>query len=336
MKPLLRQSGPTLLLALVAGTGHGTDSNSTESMRAPSSPAFALVGVAPTRIERPASPRALGLSLLSATSESSSGIPRNLAFEFAPYWWTERPTLTFNQMEGGKPWENVIRTASFSIATFERAVAGSSNPDTGAGVGLHFDVIRGKPTLGPDLSNLLTAAVREGGPNDTLSKEKEEAIKTLSGSWDASRVGHQLSMATAASWRFKEDKWENGATDRIGGWITYAYKSTNSLIRQFTFLGTGRVLADLEPTAGKMYWDLGARLLWRAPSHPITISGEYMRRLGDADSDSLTAMIQYEIKSGLFVFASHGGQLEGDRGIGRKMTLLGLSFGWGPQQVISR
>jgi hypothetical protein len=321
--------------AVFAGTCFAADSKpaSAEEMRAPSSPAFALVGVSPTRIERPASARAFGLSLLSATSESSSGIPRNLAFEFAPYWWTERPDLTVEDMEGGNPWENMIRTASFSIATFERAVTGSSDPDTGAGLGLHFDLIRGTPAAADQLLEKLGGSMEAEGPDDVPSPEQTAAIREITRGWDASRVGHQLSMSAAASWRFQGDGFDQGQADRIGGWLTYAYKtpSTNSFVKQFTFLGTGRVLGDLDPTSEKLFWDVGARLHWRAPRHPLTVSGEYMRRFGDAESDSLTAMIQYEIKSGVFLFASHGGVLEGDRGLGTKLTLFGLSFGWGPK-----
>lgn len=336
---LLRRILPALGMAWLAGVCHvaGLRAASTEDFRAPSSPAFALVGVTPTRIERPASPRAFGLSLMSATSESSSGIPRNLAFEFAPYWWTERPDLTLEEMEAGNPWENAVRTASISIATFERAVPGSSDPDTGAGIGLHFDLIRGKAMARDPVRDALLGTVGEGaGPNDLPDEPTTTAIRELSRGWDASRVGHQLSMAAAASWRFLGDDFDQGKADRIGGWVTYAYRTpaTNSVVRQFTFLGTGRVLGDLDRAADKTYWDIGARLHWRAPRHPLTLSGEYMRRFGGADSDSLTAMIQYEIRPGIFLFASHGGLLEGDRGTGTKLTLFGLSFGWGPHEKV--
>jgi hypothetical protein len=49
-----------------------------EDLRPPASPVFALLGTTPASIERPQTPRALALNLISAVREEE-GLPRNYA-----------------------------------------------------------------------------------------------------------------------------------------------------------------------------------------------------------------------------------------------------------------
>ena len=65
-------------------------------LRTPTSPAFTLLGIAPTDIERPTTPRAFAVSLLSALRDGDGSLlPRDFALEVAPYWLVQRPTLSF-------------------------------------------------------------------------------------------------------------------------------------------------------------------------------------------------------------------------------------------------
>ena len=83
-------------------------------LRTPSSPAFVLLGVSPTSITRPATPRALATELLSSTNRGTV-VPNNFAVEFAPYWLTSRPALTYDEYVHGEP--KAFRTLSISLAT---------------------------------------------------------------------------------------------------------------------------------------------------------------------------------------------------------------------------
>src|SRR5262245_30927052 len=51
-------------------------------------PAFVVLGVAPTEIQRPSTPRALAVSLGSLVTGGGStfNVPKDIAIEFAPYW----------------------------------------------------------------------------------------------------------------------------------------------------------------------------------------------------------------------------------------------------------
>ena len=52
----------------------------------PDVPAFTILGVAPTQIERPLTPRALALSLLGAATDDENLIPNKYALVAAPFW----------------------------------------------------------------------------------------------------------------------------------------------------------------------------------------------------------------------------------------------------------
>lgn len=84
-----------------------------DDLKAPSSPAFIILGINPTSIERPATPRALGFSLLN-TFTSLNVIPKNFALEVTPYWLYSHPELTF---EGFYDKNNLWMNTSFSLGT---------------------------------------------------------------------------------------------------------------------------------------------------------------------------------------------------------------------------
>ena len=87
-----------------------------DKMRTPDSPAFVILGVSPTEIQRPGTPMAVATALSGFVSGSSVTIPTNLALEVAPYWLYDHPQLTSKAyQEGG--WRNVYRTFTLSLAT---------------------------------------------------------------------------------------------------------------------------------------------------------------------------------------------------------------------------
>ena len=90
------------------------DPPAVDDLKAPPSPAFVLLGVAPTSIERPQSVRPLVLSALSAIS--SEGFPKNYAVEFAPYW-LGTPQLSFDDYYNSGVAKAIPRHLSVSVAT---------------------------------------------------------------------------------------------------------------------------------------------------------------------------------------------------------------------------
>jgi hypothetical protein len=116
---------PTILLilssALVMSNASTVRSEkkelSLDDVRAPTSPAFILLGVAPASVERPQTARAAAVSLLSALGQNDF-IPDNFAIEFAPYSWlpqADKPldTATFERAGG----QTILENLAISMAT---------------------------------------------------------------------------------------------------------------------------------------------------------------------------------------------------------------------------
>lgn len=118
-----------------------------EDLQVPNSPAFTLMGISPTSINTPTSPESLAVSLLQSTSNSDSAIPRDIAIEFAPYWWKSRPDRSFSEYYGRGIKEVVASTFSVSFATseFDTEMGGVSVDGTRMGAGLRFNLHSGRP-----------------------------------------------------------------------------------------------------------------------------------------------------------------------------------------------
>ena len=57
-----------------------------EDLKTPDSPGFQILDIAPTSIEKPINPKALGATLLSLVNDNQA-IPKNFAMEISPYWY---------------------------------------------------------------------------------------------------------------------------------------------------------------------------------------------------------------------------------------------------------
>lgn len=84
-----------ILIALGAGSYAQTSPStiSLKNLQVPSSPAFILMDVAPTSIEKPATAKAFSASILNSVSENN-GIPENYGVEFTPFWFVKHPRFT--------------------------------------------------------------------------------------------------------------------------------------------------------------------------------------------------------------------------------------------------
>lgn len=105
---------PTLLHSQLPSLS--VDSLTINDLRTPTSPAFIILGIEPTAVERPTTPRALALGLVSAT-DGGTVIPENYALEFAPYWLNRHPNLTFDDYFHARGIQAIKQTFSLSFAT---------------------------------------------------------------------------------------------------------------------------------------------------------------------------------------------------------------------------
>ena len=104
------------------------------NLSTPDVPAFTILGISPTQIERPTTPKAFGLSLLSAPKEGANLIPNNYAVVLAPYWM-RHAGVTINDYVRPGVRQSLVQTLTVSLATARSgAVTPSTSTDLGFGL----------------------------------------------------------------------------------------------------------------------------------------------------------------------------------------------------------
>jgi hypothetical protein len=91
-----------------------------DKIRTPDSPAFTLLGISPTQIERPTTPKQLTAALSGFLSDGASSVPKNLAVEFWPYWLGSSGTAA-EEHQKRSPGAQLVQNITISIATAEAA-----------------------------------------------------------------------------------------------------------------------------------------------------------------------------------------------------------------------
>jgi hypothetical protein len=129
---------------------------SLNSLLTPDSPAFVILGVSPTTIQRPTTPKAVATSLLSAFSSHGRTLVPNYALEVAPYWLASHPQLSWDALAKNS-FSNPLQTLTISVATSgpgspsdettnaTGAPSSSSSAAPRAALGLRSTLVKGEP-----------------------------------------------------------------------------------------------------------------------------------------------------------------------------------------------
>jgi len=145
------------------------------ALRTPASPAFVLLGVEPTSVERPNTPSQLALTVLNRTDQLTS-LPRDFALEVSPFWLFHHPTLTWKQDSTRGILASIARTATLSVATAQRASSGS--PLTGIAVSLRAALASGR--IGPETrAKLLELEQALGNPTKIAAAIINDQTKAI-------------------------------------------------------------------------------------------------------------------------------------------------------------
>src|SRR6185295_109950 len=143
----------------------------------PDVPAFTILGISPTQIERPTTPKAFGLSLLSASKEGTNLIPSNYAVVLAPYWM-QHAAVTLNDYVRPGVQQSLVQTLTVSLAT-ARSGAASTATSTDIAFGLSASpwAGHGSAAFAGQLVTLLALDVKLLAA-DGLSEDLAEVIST--------------------------------------------------------------------------------------------------------------------------------------------------------------
>lgn len=98
-------------------------------LKAPSSPAFTILGVQPSEISRPKTYRAVETEFLSnfVGNDNSFILPDNYALEISPYWLFSHPNMNIREYAQPKPAESVLRSFSLSFSTNKESISDTLN-----------------------------------------------------------------------------------------------------------------------------------------------------------------------------------------------------------------
>src|SRR5438045_2954215 len=172
---LLRRSFLALALAAVSQTlgaqpgSAGAQSKSNDSaalsnipefdkLRTPQSPVFEILGIATSTVEKPTTPSAVAISLLSSfVSGNQAILPKQYALDVAPFWLFSHPRLTLilaaqdkNRAARrlGTIWNNIQQTFTVGLAAADSAFKTTTVPGTDTSISrlafsIRFSPIRG-------------------------------------------------------------------------------------------------------------------------------------------------------------------------------------------------
>lgn len=316
-------------------------------MQTPPSPAFVLFGAEPNSITPPSTPRAVAASFLTSIMQGG-------AFEFAPYWLSSHPKLTFDQYYNADVGESILQTLSVSFATIPKT--GSEDIiGTRAGLGLRCLIIPGRPseelkTLRSELSKKQLDFLNE---EDSVKQKKIEAeLKTLSLSIqkeDHNRIGFSLAFASAASMNFLNDNFSKGKFDKWGVWLTASYIWNDP---SFNILAVARLLGSSKVEGTQNVLDIGCRAV--AGISNFSLSLEYIQRTQlDIQRDALFANIkssnfflkntfrlagniEYKYNSDVSVFITFGKNYSNEKeDTGSLIAQVGFNLGLGSIPLIN-
>jgi hypothetical protein len=324
-----------------------------DDVKTPVSPAFVVLGISPTAVERPTTPRALGMSLISENSGTSGdGLPRNLALEVAPYWLSERPALTFEQYDHPSLWQSLKQTASVSFAT-KNGTSTSTSTSTTVTPSLGGLGIRASWTIGEssELEKQVLAGYKAKVKSLLLqpTRPTDEEASTMLRPFvfamrDAMKQGRWIiEGAAATSAMFPNNNLNQSETQKNAVWLTPSYRFQRSAFNATTgvltqtptidFVSVLRYMEDRTVTTGRNMIDAGARLLWE--SDTIAVSAEHIERFGSGPHTRRTSILgEYKVSDNFYVTATFGRNFEGENPSGNLIALLGINFNAGQKPAL--
>lgn len=262
-----------------------------DDLKAPTAAAITLLGVSPSAIERPDSPQAFVVNVVSQLAKDD-GLPKNFGVLLTPYWMRWHPRLTFDSYAKPTFAQRLARTVAVSIASADwKAGEGKTAEDRGSRLALGFSATPFQGAMDPkglELARELAAALKELG-DAVIAKEEGPALEAMR----ARRRELARALASAASpdeiiaaWRALDDA--DGALSALVAAadeeIARLDVRRKSLAREIEQIDTDRYGARLA-VAGAWSWAVPSDVLGQArfDRAAFWITPSYRVRLGGGD-----------------------------------------------------
>lgn len=363
---LLTATVSAALAAAPAAADGDLDVPDFDAIRTPDSPAFTVLGVSPSQIERPNTPKQLAIALSGFLSGTGFAIPRNVAVEFAPYWLVGHPDLQLSDYRtrglGRQLAENItvsLATTSTDVTTADPMASEIIASDTAIAFGVRTtaQLSRDMPACTEDVDALVRYA--QSGAITThpdfaaiaaLPQDQREAATDalkarvvaqladltrkcgVEGGADAR--GWSLEAAAATSLSFAESDPDRGSLRSSGAWLTLAYKWIG-----VSAIGLARAHVDHVADGRVVTFDPGARLVVARGRYAL--SGELVGRFQVAETMSTRSRDStYRVALGFdmrltdqtWLTVSFGKDYSGDED-GKLFSLANLEWGFGDPKI---
>jgi hypothetical protein len=304
------------------------------SLRTPTSPAFTLLGIEPSAIERPATPADLAVNFASRVQDFQA-LPKDFAIELSPYWLVPRARLTWRSDVKRSLGVSLARTLSVSMATAQDPDDNSAQLGLGARAALWSGKLsedsvaaleEEEKRLSADskeyleIYNKLMAGVPVPTPGDEASltrfkeaqldaarrvdllrvEQRGEAIRE-STDLVLTREGFFMDLAAAVSWHFPDQSWETNELAKVGVWVTPSYESGAQ-----TWLGVFRYVHDANSTIEEHVVEWGARNMYS--NDTFAISAEFLQRIvkGGEKTYRIAGVIEQRLIKSTWIVATFG------------------------------
>ena len=344
-----------------------------DDLSAPNSPAFVLLGVAPSAVERPETPKAFALDLIDKVT-TANGLPRNYALALAPYWLASHPNLQFGDYQNPDIKQSILQTFLISVGTAPLPGAKPTDEPLGTkiGVGARVAIFNGRanPRIGRMISQIETIddtvfdlmdkedellEVVKKDPNNKQAasdlaavqksiaeaRAKTEPLALQIQALDAERVGFFLNVAGGQVWTMLGDDFENAKSEKRGFWVTPTYRwrgcaDSKDCESSFDAIAVVRALKD---PARDVVWDFGTRAVWKATKE-FSASLEALRRkqtgtaIQGANSNRTVGVLEYRIRQDLILLGSFGQDFKELTGTKPLVSFLGLNVGFGKKAIV--
>lgn len=334
-----------------------------DKLRTPDSPAFVILGVSPTEIQQPTTPRALAIALAGFVTgtDPALSIPRSFALEVAPYWLYSHSELAvrdYREDDLMRP----LRTLSISIGTSESTRTDGTtivHSDSNVGVGLRTMLFqagnkdgctRKAESYGVAISNASILSTDEleqvaAAGADGAKRQAEiiqDKITTAQAALTAlkqdpscvalatSTTGFSVDLAAAVAFRAEDSKLTRSSTSIVGYgvWSNASYAGDN-------LSGVAMVrLAGREDEVGKHHvFDAGLRGVLKHRDHALSIEGLLRYRFTSTEDGAtyrLGVAVEHKIVDDVwlsFTFGKDFAFRPGD--VGQMFSLANVQFGLG-------
>lgn len=343
-----------------ARTGTAQDVPEFNTIRTPTSPAFVVLGIAPSHVDRPTTPSAIAVSFLERIGEGATLLPGSFALESAPYWWRSHPALTLEAYRDAGTVERLLRNATVSLGVTDSVPHRPAGAETDAayrrlGIGLRTTLVPGRQHDPPCITALnrwaAQASAEVGGViaqmlvADPTLADRPDSLETLRAAAFAQRsqeieataaacteqiaatTGFVLDGAIGAAFDFAGGRAANGRPGAFGLWLTPSW-----LGRTATAAGVLRLTRDaLRTDASLTAFDVGVRGIHASERWSLSAESVYRRlERGDTADDlfRVTVLADVLLAGETWLTVSFGKDFDGDEA-GSLLALANLQWNVG-------